>query len=215
MEPGLVIEKTQEYVKASLSGEGTGHDWWHIYRVLNLARTIQKEEGGNLFIIELGALLHDIADWKFHQEKEGSRKTKEWLEQLQLDRGTINAVCYIVDNISFKGAGVKCEMKSLEGKIVQDADRLDAMGAMGIARAFAYGGHKGTEFYNPNIKPVLHTSVKAYTDGKSTTINHFYEKLLLLKERMNTKAAKQIAEKRHEFMEQYLDEFFKEWEGKA
>lgn len=178
-----------------------------------MAKKIAKREGGDLFIIELAALLHDIADWKFYNgdTKAGSKKAKTLLKNLGVDDKTIKYICHIIDNISFKGAGVKNKIKTREGKIVQDADRLDVIGAIGIARTFAYGGHKGREIYNPEIKPKLHKSFKAYKDAKTTSINHFFEKLLLLKNRLNTKTARKIAEKRHKFLENYLKQFFKEW----
>ena len=211
-----VIKRTADYVKSKLSGEGSGHDWWHVYRVWKTATEISKSEGTDLFVVQLAALLHDIADWKFHagDDSVGPKLAREWLEKLDVDENVIFHVCKIIKEVSFKGAGVKSEIKTKEGMAVQDADRLDAIGAIGIARAFAYGGHKGREIYNPNIKPEKHETFEQYKNNKGTTINHFYEKLLLLKNLMNTKAARKIAEERHKFMEEYLDKFFKEWEGK-
>lgn len=213
---GKIIQKVKNYVKQNLGGEPTGHDWWHAWRVWKMAKEIAKKEGGNLFVIELSALLHDIADWKFYKgnTKVGSEKAKILLEKLRVDDKAIKHICHIIDNVSFKGAGVKNGMKTKEGMIVQDADRLDVIGAIGIARTFAYGAYQGREIYNPEIKPKLHKSFKAYRDGKSTSINHFYEKLLLLKNRLNTKTAQKIAQKRHKFLEDYLKQFFKEWEVK-
>lgn len=211
-----IVSKTKEFVKETMSGD-SGHDWWHALRVYNLAKKIaQQEKGADLFIVELGALLHDIADWKFHDsDKEGGKVTRNWLESLGLDESIVGAVEHIVDNVSYKGAKVENTMKSLEGKIVQDADRLDALGAIGIGRTFVYGGHTGSPMWDPNIKPVLHETAKDYKSSKGTTINHFYEKLLLLKDKMNTETAKQMAQKRHDFMEEFLKEFFSEWEGKS
>lgn len=210
-----IILKTIEYAKSKLSGEGTGHDWWHVYRVWKNAKHIAEEEKADSFIVELAALLHDIADWKFNDGDEniGAKVSKEWLESLPVDEETINKVCEIVANSSFKGAGVENKIKTLEGKILQDADRLDAIGAIGIARAFAYGGSKNREIYNPDIKPEFHTTSEQYKNNKGTSINHFYEKLLLLKDLMNTDTAKQLAKEKHEFMELFLSKFKKEWEG--
>lgn len=216
MNKKLVIKKIKERVKKALQGEATGHDWLHSWRVRRLANRIAKKEGGDLFVIELAALLHDIADWKFYggNTKTGVSRTKEWLEKLNVDKRTINHVCEIIKNISFKGAGVKNKIKTKEGKIVQDADRLEALGAIGIARVFASSGYGGIEIHNPNIKPKLHKSFKEYKAFKTTAINHFYEKILLLKNRLNTKTAKKMAIQRHKFVEQFLDRFFKEWDGK-
>ena len=211
-----VIKRTADYVKSKLDGESSGHDWWHTYRVWKTAVNIGKKEDADLFVVQLAALLHDIADWKFHSGDDsiGPKLAREWLEKLDVDENIISHVCEIIKGVSFKGAGVKSKIKTKEGMVVQDADRLDALGSIGIARAFAYGGHKGREIYNPNIKPEKHESFEQYKNNKGTTINHFYEKLLLLKDLMNTPSARKIAEERHRFMEEYLDKFFKEWEGK-
>lgn len=211
-----IVQKTAEHVKTLFSGEGSGHDWWHIYRVWQNAKLIaKKEKSVDLFHIELGALLHDIADYKFHggDEAIGGKTTSAWLKSLGTDDKDIKAVVHIVDNVSYKG-GEESKMKSIEGKIVQDADRLDAIGAIGIARCFAYGGNVGHEIYNPEIKPNLNMSKEEYKKHKSTQVNHFYEKLLKLKDLMNTESAKKIALKRHDYMEKYLSEFLAEWEGK-
>jgi uncharacterized protein len=216
MDKEEAIKKTAEHVRKKLEGEGSGHDWWHVYRVWKNAVNIGKKENADMFTIELAALLHDIADWKFNKgdDSEGPRQAREWLEKIQVDENTIFSVCEIIKDMSFKGAGVESRMRTKEGMIVQDSDRLDAIGAIGIGRTFAYGGHKGREMYNPNKKPEKHDSFEKYKNSSSPTINHFYEKLLLLKDRMNTKTAKAIAEERHKFMEQFLEHFFKEWEGK-
>lgn len=212
-----IIQVTKDFVRKKLSGESSGHDWWHIVRVWNNAKFIGKSEKADLFVVELAALLHDIADWKFHgrDETAGAKVAKEWLEKLRVDPAVINHVYEIIATSSFKGAKVKFKMKSLEGRVVQDADRLDAIGAIGIGRTFAYGGHTGREMYNPNIKPILHETADQYKNNVSNTINHFYEKLLLLKDLMNTKTAKKIALERHKFMEEFLKRFYKEWEGKG
>ena len=212
----FIIKQTQEYVRKKLKGESSGHDWYHVYRVWKNAIYIGKQEKVDMFVVQLAALLHDIADWKFHKGDDsiGPKLAKQWLKKLNVDENVINHVCEIIQEMSFKGAGVKFQMKTKEGMVVQDADRLDAIGAIGIARTFAYGGHKRVEMHNPNIKPKKHKSFYQYKNSKTTTINHFYEKLLLLKNLMNTKTAKQIAEKRHNFMEHFLDKFFKELGGK-
>jgi uncharacterized protein len=209
-----IIEQTRQHVEAQLEGDGSGHDWWHIHRVWKLAIKLAETEGADRTVTELGALLHDIADWKFHNGDDsiGPKKARAWLENSGTDSSTIDAVCEIVATISYKGAGVPTPMRTLEGKVVQDADRLDAIGAQGIARTFAYGGHKNRLIYQ---KPVLHQSFADYKKNDGHTINHFYEKLLLLKDRMNTEAGKKIAEERHLFMEQFLNRFFREWDGDA
>lgn len=210
------IKKISEYVKKNLASEPTGHDWWHSWRVWKLSKRIAQKEGGDLFIIEVSALLHDVADWKFNggSPTKGIKKIKILLKRIRIDKKTSNHICHIIENISFKGAGVKNKIKTKEGMIVQDADRLDVLGAVGIARAFAYGGFKKREIYNPSIKVKFHKSFNEYKKAKSTSINHFYEKLLLIKDRLNTKTAKKIARERHKFLEDYLKQFFKEWKVK-
>lgn len=216
MDKKKITDQTILYIKSKLSGEGSGHDWWHVYRVWKNAIHIAEFEQADLFVVELAALLHDIADWKFHDGNEdiGPQLAGEWMESVGVEEEVRIHVCRIIQDISFKGAGVATGMKTLEGRIVQDADRLDAMGAIGISRAFAYGGSKGREMYNPELKPEKHDSFEQYKKSQGTSINHFYEKLLLLKELMNTETARKIADKRHAFMEEYLQEFFLEWEGK-
>jgi uncharacterized protein len=212
-----VVEKTRKFVEDTFSTESTGHDYWHMYRVWKLAKHITKTEPAvDNYVVELGALLHDIADWKFHDGdmEAGPRAAREWLESLQVSDKVIGHVENIVRNVSFKGAHVQQVMKSREGQIVSDADKLDAMGAIGIARTFAYGGAHNTPMYDPDIKPVQHTSFQEYKNSKSHTINHFYEKLLLLKDKLYTQTAKNMADHRHKVMEDYLEEFYKEWEGK-
>ena len=214
MDESLLLQRTNEYVRNALQGEATGHDWWHISRVYKSALIIGSLEDANLFIVQLAALLHDIGDWKFHggDDTVGAQMAGEWLTELGADPEVADHVCQIIRDISFKGAGVRCLMHSKEGMVVQDADRLDALGAIGIARAFAYGGHVGQEIYNPSLKPQCHETFEEYKASRSTTINHFSEKLLLLKDRMNTETGKRMAEQRHRFMETYLDRFFEEWE---
>ena len=218
MDEKSVISKTIEFVKTELYGAEAGHDFWHVFRVWNLAKNIGKEEKiADMFVIELGSLLHDIADYKFHDGDEtiGPKKAREFLVSLNVDEKTIEHVVSIIENISFQGGNEKQKFKSIELDIIQDADRLDAIGAIGIARTFNYGGFLGRELYNPEIKPRLNLSKEEYTKRISPTINHFYEKLLLLKDKMNTKTARKMAEKRHEFMENYLKEFYEEWEGEC
>jgi uncharacterized protein len=168
-------------------------------------------------VVELSALLHDIADWKFHNGDDsiGPKVAEQFLTANHVERRVIDPVIEIIASISYKGAGVPTPMKTLEGKVVQDADRLDAIGALGIARTFAYGGHKNRLIYHPEEKPVLHQSFEDYKKNQGHTINHFYEKLLLLKDRMNTASGKRLAEARHQFMQTYLDQFYKEWDGNA
>jgi uncharacterized protein len=206
------IKQTAEFVRQRQSGEGSGHDWWHTYRVWKTATTIAALEKADLFVVELAALLHDVADWKFHQGNlsAGAHISREFLQQYSVDISTIDHVCEIISTLSFKGAGVATPMRTIEGKVVQDADRLDAIGAIGIARAFAYGGFKQQEMHNPEIPPALHATFEQYKNNKGTTINHFYEKLLLLKNLMNTATGRKMAQERHTFMETYLQVFFHE-----
>ena len=214
MDRNKIIDKTIFFVKEKLDGDSSGHDWWHIFRVWNMSKKISEKEGGDLFLIEMAALLHDVADWKFYEnEDEGLQVIIDFLVSFELDKNTINSIINIVKNVSFKGAGVKDKMISLEGKIVQDADRLDAIGAIGVARTFAFGGKFGNEMHNPNKKVNLHENFNDYKNDKGTTINHFYEKLLLLKDRMHTNTAKNIAQKRHRYMEAFLKQFYSEWES--
>ncbi|MEK6945472.1 MAG: HD domain-containing protein [Nanoarchaeota archaeon] len=210
-----IIEETIEFVKKTLADTEKGHDWDHIHRVWNLSKTIAKKENANMFIVEMGALLHDIADPKFHDGDEdiGPKTAKTFLENINLDCKLVDEVIKIVENVSFRKS-FEQKFKSKELEIVQDADRLDAMGAIGITRAFHYGGYKNKKIYDPGIKPHNNISREEYKKEDSPTINHFYEKLLLLKDRMNTKTGKELAEKRHRFMEQFLEEFYKEWDGK-
>ena len=212
----VIIEKVAHIVKQKLKSESSGHDWWHIYRVWKIAQHIGRKETAGMFVVELAALFHDIADWKFHggDETVGPKIARQILSEHNIPEDIIVHVSEVISTMSFKGAGVKSEVRTLEGKVVQDADRLDAIGAIGIARTFTYGGYKNRAIYNPEQKPVMHQTKEAYLKNEGHTINHFYEKLLLLKDRMNTQTAKRIAESRHRFMEAYLDRFFREWEGR-
>ena len=217
MNESQIIENTKEFVKATLKNAEGGHDYFHIERVYKNAIAISKDEqNANEFIVSLGALLHDIADSKFHNGDEtiGPKVATEFLESQKVDISVIEHVQKIIENISFKGGNFQQQFKSLELDIIQDADRLDAIGAIGVARCFNYGGFKNRALYDPEIKPNLNMTKEEYKKSKAPTINHFYEKLLLLKDRMNTSSGKRIAEQRHLFMEQFLSQFFGEWEGK-
>lgn len=210
-----IINQTSGFVKNELTGAEGGHDWWHIERVWKLSKHIAQTEECDLFIVELGALLHDIADSKFHggDEDVGPRKAGKFLNSLSVDQITIDHVLQIISNISFKGGRVQQKFRSPELDVVQDADRLDAIGAIGIARTFNYGGHKNREIYNPQIPPDLNMTKEQYKNSTAPTLNHFYEKLLLLKNRMNTETGRRMAQQRHEYMEQFLREFYDEWNG--
>ena len=205
---GKLIEK----IKSHFENDFSGHDWDHILRVLNNAKYIQSQEGGDLDVVILGALLHDISDHKMNGGilNHGGIKAREILSEMQYESELIEKVVDLVDHISFKGALVADVQVSLEQQIVQDADRLDAIGAIGIARAFAFGGNKNRPIYQADVDPVLHDSFDQYANSKSHTINHFYEKLLLLKDRFNTETGKKLAIERHQFMEDFLNQFFKE-----
>lgn len=218
-----IISNTEDFVKETLINAEGGHDWFHILRVWNTAKLISKDENVNGFVVELGALLHDIADSKFHAGDEtiGPKIAREFLESQLVDDSIIIHIENIISNISFKsslpadrGGNFKQKFNSRELEVIQDADRLDAIGAVGIARTFNYGGFKNRPLYNPEISLNLNQSKEAYKNSEAPTINHFYEKLLLLKDRMNTKTGKKIAEERHLFMETFLQQFYKEWEGK-
>jgi len=208
-----LIENTVAFVKEKLEGAEAGHDWFHIERVWKLSKKIAEKEGGNLDVIELSALLHDIADPKFHNGNEtmALEISRNFLESEMVSEEIILQVLFIIKNISFKNRGELPENLPLELEIVQDADRLDAIGAIGIARTFNFGGFKNNLMYHPEIKPNLGMKKEEYKKSNGTTINHFYEKLLLLKDLMNTKTAKKIASERHDFMLHFLDEFYKEW----
>ena len=208
-----IIEATIEFVKKTLANAEGGHDWWHIYRVWNSAKEIAKTEKVDSFIVELGALLHDIADSKFNNGDDtiGPKIANEFLHSQNLSDEVIKHVEDIIRNISFKGGKEIQQFKSAELDVIQDADRLDAIGAIGIARAFNYGGFKNREIYNPTIPPNLNMTKEEYKNSNAPTINHFYEKLLSLKNRMNTATGKKMAAERHKFMEEFLKQFYKEW----
>lgn len=209
------INKTILFVKSKLENAEGGHDWFHIERVFKNSMAIANNEVCDVDVVKLGALLHDIADSKFHNGDEtiGPKIAREFLESENVDKATIDHVIAIIENISFKGGNSVAKFSSKELDIVQDADRLDAMGAIGIARTFNYGGFKNRPLYNPKIAPNLHMSKEEYKNSDAPTINHFYEKLLLLKDKMNTETGKQIAQERHQFMMRFLSQFYAEWDG--
>ena len=210
------VEKTVQLVKEKLGDDSTGHDYFHIMRVRALAVRLAGEEGADAYVVELAALLHDIADWKFHDGdlNAGPRVASEWLHSLNEKPETIEKVANIIKEVSYKGAGVKTTPASLEGKVVQDADRLDALGAIGIARTFAYGGKFERPMYDPDQPPVMHQTFEEYKNSRGSTLNHFYEKILLLKERLNTNAARALADERHKYVEEFVERFLEEWEGR-
>jgi uncharacterized protein len=210
-----IIDKTIVFVKQQLQDAEGGHDWFHIERVYKNALLIAVDETCDLTVVKLGTLLHDIADSKFHQgdEEIGPKTARIFLESEHVSEEIIEHVIQIIKNISFKGGNFEKTFSSKELEIVQDADRLDALGAIGIARTFNYGGFKNRAIYNPNIAPKLHMSKEEYKESDSPTLNHFYEKLLLLKDQMNTETGKKLAQDRHRFMELFLSQFYAEWEG--
>ena len=216
MESTTLIDKTIVFVKTTLAQAEGGHDWFHIERVYKNALLIAATEVCNLEIVQLAALLHDIADSKFHDGDEtiGPKTARTFLEAEKVASATIDHVIAIIENISFKGGNVKRKFSSIELDIVQDADRLDAIGAIGIARTFNYGGFKNRALYHPEIAPNLTMTKEEYKNNEAPTINHFYEKLLLLKDKMNTETGKQIAQERHRYMEDFLEQFYAEWEGR-
>jgi len=222
-----IIKKTELFVKQTLSKNSTAHDWWHIHRVRNLAKRIARHEGADIFIVELAVLLHDIGDYKFFQgdEEAGAAKVGGWLSSLEISPSLINKIMEITSQISFmhtlpdkgKGRGKKnsaIPTLSKELMSVTDADRLDAMGAIGIARAFTYGGFFNRPIYNPTVKPSKSITREEYKTTEAPSINHFYEKLLKLKDMMHTKLGRKMAKRRHRFLNLYLKHFFKEWKGK-
>lgn len=210
-----IIKATALFVQEKLASAEGGHDWFHAERVWKLATKIAQTEPVDLFIVQLGALLHDIADSKFYggDETIGPRTAEQFLQKQNVEAPKIEHVVNIIRHISFKGGTTKQTWFSQELAVVQDADRIDALGAIGIARTFNYGGHKGQPLYNPAIKPKLKMDKETYKKHRGPTINHFYEKLLLLKERMNTTTGKRIAQHRHDFMLNFLDQFYQEWQG--
>lgn len=215
-----VIKKIADEVKKRLNGEPSGHDWWHVLRVWNMAKRIGHQERADMLVVELSALLHDVADWKFHNGDEtiGPRLAGKIMKSYRIPPEIVNKVKEIISQISFKGEGVKTKMLTLEGRVVQDADRLDALGAIGIARAFSTGARFNEVIHDPKISPAEYSWPSEYVASAEkngqTVINHFYEKLLLIKDRMNTRTAKIIAVGRHKFLKEYLKRFYQEWDGK-
>ena len=212
MDHSGLIDKTANFVRGTLQNAEGGHDWWHIYRVWNNAKLIAQTEQADILVVELAALLHDIADAKFHNgnEEVGPNTAGDFLRSMNVDDAIVEHVQQIIRHISFKSGFDQLAFHSPELEIVQDADRLEAIGAIGIARAFNYGGFKGREIYNPEIKPNLNMTKAEYKNSTAPTINHFYEKLLLLKDKMNTATGKKLAQQRHAFMEIYLKQFYSE-----
>ena len=217
MNKDIIIQNTIQFVKEALKNAEGGHDWFHIQRVLNNAKLIAENESVNIFIVSLGALLHDIAEPKFHNGDEniGPKIAKEFLEEQKINKEIIQHITHIINHISFKNSLTKTGEKftSKELEVLQDADRLDAIGAIGIARCFNYGGFKNSSLYNPEIAPNLMMTKEEYKNSSAPTINHFYEKLLLIRDQMNTVTGKRIAEERHAYMEGFLKQFYEEWNG--
>lgn len=212
-----LVRRVSRSVRALMEGDGTGHDWWHVWRVWqNADRLAKTEPRADRAVVSLGALLHDVGDWKFFDgdEEAAPREAAKLLRRHKATPELVARVQQVCREISYKGAGVADKMTSLESRIVQDADRLDAIGAIGVGRAFAYGGAKNRLMYEPGVKPVMHASFSAYKKAKGHTINHFHEKLLLLKNRLHTREARRIAKERHAFLVAFLKRFHAEWEGR-
>ena len=213
MDKALILEKTRDFVKEKMYKEGSGHDWFHVERVCNMTKHIAQKESADMFIVEMTALLHDIDDWKF-SDVYNTTVTEEFLKSVQVNKEDSNRILNIIKTMSYKGGVVDSTQNTIEGMVVQDADRLDALGAIGIARAFAYGGSKNRSMYNPDIKPMDFKSLDEVKNKDNHTINHFYEKLFKLKDLMNTETGKEIAKKRHKYMENFIEEFYSEWNFK-
>lgn len=218
MDRRRIIEKADEFVRGVLERDSSGHDWWHIHRVRETSLWLEKMEGpADRFVIELAALLHDIDDWKITGSDllDGPQQARKWMVSSGLDVEHVEAICRIISEVSFQGAAVRTPVSSIEGKIVQDADRLDALGAIGIARAFAYGGSTGQPIHDPSTEPVEHRSFSQYRQSRTTTVNHFHEKLFLLQDRFNTETARLIARQRTEYMKEFICRFHSEWTRNA
>ena len=207
------VEKIQKLVKDKFLNKEGSHDWFHIERVYNLSTHLHKKEGGDKLIIELAALLHDISDHKYNGGNwhAGAEVAIEIMLQVGISKEIAEKVALVISQVSFKGAQVNDEVETIEAKIVQDADRLDAIGAIGIARAFSYGGSKNRPLYDPDIKPILHSSKEEYAKSVSHTVNHFYEKLFLIKDLMKTQSGMELAENRHQLMQNFIANFYEEW----
>lgn len=213
MDKALILEKTRDFVKDKMYKEGSGHDWFHVERVCNMAKYLAQKESADMFVVEMTALLHDIDDWKF-SDVYNTTVTEEFLKSVEVSEEDSNRILNIIKTMSYKGGVVDSTQNTIEGMVVQDADRLDALGAIGIARAFAYGGSKNRSMYDPSIKPIDFKSLDEVKNKDNHTINHFYEKLFKLKDLMNTNTAKEIAKKRHKYMENFIEEFYSEWNFK-
>lgn len=212
MNKNKILNETKEFVKSKLIGEGSGHDYYHALRVYKTASYIAEKEGADTFIVSLAALLHDIDDWKFSLNNETTTsRIEDFMNSIGVSKDIIEIICYIIKTISFKGGVVDSTQHTIEGMIVQDADRLDAIGAIGIARTFTYGGSKKQVIYDPHISPKTFTTLNQVKTEENHTVNHFYEKLLKLKYLMNTNTGRILAEKRHKYMEDFLEEFYNEW----
>ena len=208
-----LINDTGLFVKTVLGDDSSGHDWWHIHRVRALALRIAKAEGADLFVVEMAALLHDVDDWKIVGTHTSEQKSRDWLIKNRVSISMTDKICSVIEGVSFKGANVSTLTNDLECAVLQDADRLDALGAIGIARTFAFGGSRGRALFDPGISPEMHTNFEDYKKSTGPTINHFYEKLLLLKDLMQTDTGRALALQRHEFMLGFLDQFYTEWNG--
>lgn len=213
MDKALILEKTRYFVKDKMYKEGSGHDWFHVERVCNMARYLAQKESADMFIVEMTALLHDIDDWKF-SDVYNTTVTEAFIKSVEVSEEDSNKILNIIKTMSYKGGVVNSTQNTIEGMVVQDADRLDALGAIGIARAFAYGGSKNRSMYDPSIKPMDFKSLDEVKNKDNHTINHFYEKLFKLKDLMNTDTGKEIAKKRHKYMESFIEEFYSEWNFK-
>ena len=213
MNKALILEKTRDFVKEKMYKEGSGHDWFHVERVCNMAKYLAQKESADMFIVEMTALLHDIDDWKF-SDVYNTTVTEAFIKSVEVSEEDSNKILNIIKTMSYKGGVVNSTQNTIEGMVVQDADRLDALGAIGIARAFAYGGSKNRSMYDPSIKPIDFKSLDEVKNKDNHTINHFYEKLFKLKDLMNTNTAKEIAKKRHKYMENFIEEFYSEWNFK-
>jgi len=215
MDRTQIIQKTAVFIAREFASEESGHDWFHVDRVRRLAVSIGKMEGTDAFVTEMAALLHDLDDWKITASPSHfPAKAQQWLTEMEVEPTISLAILNAIEDVSYQGTATATPVRSMEGAVVQDADRLDAIGAIGIARTFAYGGHKGRLIYDPAVVPEMHADFESYKNSKAPTVNHFYEKLLLLKDRMNTMTARSIAEQRHWVMENFLEAFFNEWEVK-
>ncbi len=210
-----IIKQTEDFIKKEFSGDRSGHDWWHIWRVWQLAKRIGKAEHADMFVVEMAALLHDLGDYKLEPDRVDrlEEKAGAWLNRMRVAPGDRERILHIVARMSFSKNVIQAQKISLEGKVVQDADRLDAIGAMGVVRCFTYAGAHGIPPYIPGAKPRKISSVEQFRQHEAAAIHHFHEKLLLIKDRLNTKTAKQLARNRHAYMEKFLEEFFSEWEG--